>query len=86
MPAITATEIVAHLRELGLVAALIGAPAPEGAGAPISAVATDAEAAPGDLAWSRRPGAAARFRGSLLICSAEAAARARPSPPQPRRP
>jgi acetyltransferase-like isoleucine patch superfamily enzyme len=64
-------EIVAYLRELGMVEALMGAPLP---GAPISAVATDALAARGDLAWSRHPGAAARFQGSLLICSAEAAA------------
>ncbi len=74
MPTVKADEIVAHLRELGMATAVIAAPAPSGAGAPITAVATDSQAAPGDLAWSRRPGAAARFRGSLLICSAEAAA------------
>ncbi len=67
---VTVSEIVAHLRELDLATALIGAP---GSGAPIGAVATDTQAAPGDIAWSRRPGAAARFRGSLLVCSPEAA-------------
>jgi acetyltransferase-like isoleucine patch superfamily enzyme len=70
MPPATIAEIVAHLRELGLATAVSGATA---GSAPITAVATDAEAAAGDLAWSKRPGAAAGFRGSLLICSAIAA-------------
>jgi len=39
----------------------------------IVAVATDRQAGAGDLAWSRRPGAAAAFRGTLLICSPDAA-------------
>ncbi len=74
-------EIVGHLRELGMVEALIGAPS---GGAPISAVATDTQATTGDLAWSRRPGAAAHFHGSLLICAPEAAegsSRRRPARP-----
>jgi len=71
MPPVTTAEIVAHLGELGLATAVIGAPS---AGVPVTAVATDAQAASGELAWSRRPGAAAGFHGSLLICSAEAAA------------
>ncbi|HMK93186.1 MAG TPA: hypothetical protein VK576_09310, partial [Thermoleophilia bacterium] len=69
-PATAAADVVAHLRELGLATALIGAPE---TAVPISAVATDADAAPGDLAWSKRAGSAARFAGSLLICSPEAA-------------
>ncbi|HUK78191.1 MAG TPA: hypothetical protein VL117_11450 [Thermoleophilia bacterium] len=69
MSAVTTNEIVAHLRDLGMATALIGAPT----GAAISAVAPDAQAGPGDLAWSKRAGAAARFEGSLLICSTEAA-------------
>jgi acetyltransferase-like isoleucine patch superfamily enzyme len=63
-------DIVAHLRGLGMLERLLGEP---GAAAPISAVATDTQAAPGDLAWSRRPGAAAHFHGSLLICAPETA-------------
>ncbi len=70
MPPVGAGDIVAYLRGLGVLEALTGEP---GAAAPISAVATDAEAVPGDLAWSRRPGAAAHFQGSLLICAPEAA-------------
>lgn len=70
MPPATTAEIVAHLRELGLATAVSGALS---AIAPLTAVATDAQAGPGDLAWSKRPGAAAGFRGSLLICSAVAA-------------
>jgi acetyltransferase-like isoleucine patch superfamily enzyme len=85
MQTTTAADIAAYLRELGMVRELIGAGSPEDSGAPespgsaegtavpLSAVATDADAGPGDLAWSRRPGAAASFGGSLLICSAEAA-------------
>jgi acetyltransferase-like isoleucine patch superfamily enzyme len=85
MQTTTAADIAAYLRELGMVRESIGAGSPEDSGAPespgpaegtvapLSAVATDADAGPGDLAWSRRPGAAAGFRGSLLICSAEAA-------------
>lgn len=70
MRPVTSAEIVAHLGELGLATAVIGAPVP---GAPITAVATDTQAGLGELAWSKRPGAATGFRGSLLICSAEAA-------------
>ena len=69
MPPVTTAEIVAHLAELGLATAVIGTPDE----APLTAVATDAQAAAGELAWSKRPGAAAGFQGSLLICSAEAA-------------
>ena len=50
--------------------------APDRLATPISAVATDTDAGPGDLAWSRRAGAAARFGGSLLICGAEGLAEA----------
>ena len=71
MPPVTAGDIVAHLRKLGLATTLIGDPAL--VHTPISGVAADSRAAPGDLAWSRHPGAAARFGGSVLMCSAEAA-------------
>ncbi len=78
-------DVVAYLRELGVVRQVIGAGLPADSGAPesaaavpataasLSAVATDADAGAGDLAWSKRPGAVAGFRGSLLICSSEAA-------------
>jgi acetyltransferase-like isoleucine patch superfamily enzyme len=69
-PPVGVGDIVAHLRGLGMIEALIGAP---GAAGPIGAVATDTQAVSGDLAWSRRPGAAAHFLGSLLICAPEAA-------------
>ncbi len=69
-PPVGVGDIVTHLRGLGMIEALIGVP---GAAAPIGAVATDTQAGPGDLAWSRRPGAATHFHGSLLICAPEAA-------------
>ena len=69
----TAADIVAYLRELGMVRELIGTGASQGDATPLNAVATDTAAGAGELAWSRRPGAAARFGGSLLVCSAEAA-------------
>ena len=52
----------------------------------LNAVATDTGAGAGELAWSRRAGAAARFGGSLLICGTEGVAGAgvppgRMSPP-----
>src|ERR1019366_2546869 len=85
MQTTTATDIAAYLRELGMVRELIGAGSSEDSGAPESpglaggtavplrASATAPDAGPADLAWSKRPGAAASFGGSLLICSAEAA-------------
>ena len=58
-PQVGVGDIVAYLRGLGMLEALIGEP---GAAAPISAVATDMHAVPGDLAWSRHPGSAPPFR------------------------
>jgi acetyltransferase-like isoleucine patch superfamily enzyme len=66
---VTAGQIVAYLRECGMATAVIGAPADT----PLTAVATDARARSGAIAWSRRPGTAAAFKGSLLVCSRDAA-------------
>lgn len=65
-------DIVAYLEELGQVVSVIGAGALEEPGLTIGGVSTDAEAGPGEFAWSKRPAAGERFAGSLLICSPEA--------------
>jgi acetyltransferase-like isoleucine patch superfamily enzyme len=64
----TAAEIARHLTGIGQLRALVTAPGADPERLAAERVSTDAAAGPGDLAWSRDAGAAARFRGSLLLC------------------
>lgn len=64
----TAAEIVRYLDDIGQLESSVTGADVDPARLEIAGVRTDAQAGLGDLAWSRDAGAAARFRGSLLLC------------------
>jgi len=77
-------EIVTYLRAIGEVSAALSLDARAGE-VEITGVATDQEAAPGEMSWlspkhwEREPGRVEAFRGSLLICPAAVPASTAPS-------
>jgi len=70
----SAAEVVRYLAEIGQLQAYVTTRDDGGEGAALERVAADATAGPGDVAWSRRAGAAAGFRGALLVGPAPAPA------------
>ena len=72
----SAAEVVRYLAETGQLQECVTTRDDGGEGAVLERVAPDAVAGPGDVAWSRRPEAAASFRGALLVGPAPAPAAA----------
>ncbi len=67
---VTAAAVSAYLREIGQLEAFLTADGDDAEGIELARVTTDTAAGAGDIAWTRRAGAAASFRGALLVCPA----------------
>lgn len=70
MTTVTAAAICAFLEEEGRLRRVVAADPATPAHTPLSGVAPDSAAGPGDVAWSRRASAWIAFRGGLLLAPA----------------